>query len=115
MSGPEGRDPERESEVRDFRVPQHDPVSVDGAPEHARAAAVDAPQNPASGHGAAASSAAALIANVLADRQAYAPLRAAARETIRDRYALDTCLPRQMSLLDEMSEGKLLDRLGRAA
>jgi glycosyltransferase involved in cell wall biosynthesis len=50
------------------------------------------------------------VVDVLADPRAYAPLRAASREIIRARYALDKCLPQQVHLLNEMTQGVLLDR-----
>lgn len=58
---------------------------------------------------------AAKVMDVLADPTAYDPLRTAARQTIRDRYALDRCLPQQIDLLNEMTSGRLLDTVGKAA
>jgi len=44
---------------------------------------------------------AAAAIEALADRAACAPLRAAARETVLERYALSRCLPRQIALVQE--------------
>ncbi len=44
---------------------------------------------------------AAEVARALAERSALASMRAAARATIVDRYALDRCLPRQMALVEQ--------------
>lgn len=44
---------------------------------------------------------AAEVARALAERAALAPMRAAARATIVDHYALDRCLPRQIALVEQ--------------
>ena len=53
---------------------------------------------------------ATVVTDTLADPDAHAPLRAAARETILERYALDRCLPKQIDLIDRMTNGRLLKR-----
>ena len=46
------------------------------------------------------------VLSVLADPEAYAPLRAAARQTVIERYDLRTrCLPRQLDLVERLAAG----------
>jgi glycosyltransferase involved in cell wall biosynthesis len=47
------------------------------------------------------------VADVLAEPQRFAPLRARARETVLERFALERCVPKQRSLVHAVSRGEL--------
>jgi glycosyltransferase involved in cell wall biosynthesis len=50
---------------------------------------------------------AAAVVRALSDPAAAAPLRAAARRTVQERYDLrDICLPRQIALTDAVAAGR---------
>ncbi len=54
------------------------------------------------------------VEEVLSDREHFSALRTRARETVLNRYSLETCLPKQLRLMEDLMNGRLLGTtLGR--